>query len=258
MICMVLAVPSMWLSQRVVSTEGFVSSASVAAQDVQVQDYFAEKVASSVAEATGSQIAADLVLPAARNYARSEGFVEDFSEVARQQHDWLFTAPDADTDLHLMEFNITPMINRVVKSAPLPVPVTLQHPVIVTVDQSQITAGSLEDSGTLVDILAWVSVIGAIVASIIALMAANRRTTVLAWLGVGGILAGVAGWGLAILTDNVVRDRLANTDEASRNTIEVVVSGIVDNLSTVALYVGIGGAVVLVVAVVARVAVGRN
>lgn len=257
MVCMVLAVPSMWLSQRVVSTEGFVSSASVAAHDAHVQDYFAQKVASSVEDATGSKIAADLVLPAARNYAQSDGFVADFSEVARQQHEWLFTAPDADTDLHLMEFNITPMINRVVQSAPLPIPVTIDREVIVTVDQSQITAGSLEDSGTLVDILAWVSVIGAIVASLIALMVSTRRTTVLAWLGVGGVLAGLAGWGIAVFTDNVVHERLANTDEASRNTIEVVVSGIVDNLSTVSLYVGIGGAVVLLVAVVARVASAR-
>lgn len=257
MVCMIVAVPSMWLSQRVVSESGFAASAAEAAHDAAVQNYFADKVAASVEERTGSRVAADAVLPAARNYARSEGFVEDFSEVARQQHAWLFTAPGPDVDLHLMELDISPMIDRVIRSAPLPIPVSVPGPVIVTIDQSQITAGSLEDSGTLVNILAWVSVIGAIVASILALLTATRRATVLAWLGVGAVLAGVAGWALGVLTDNVVSDRLADTDSASKTTIEVVVGGIVDHLSTISMYVGIGGVTVVLIGVIARVAARR-
>ncbi len=254
---MIVAVPSMWLSQRVVAESGFVSSAAEAAHDEQVQNYFAEKVASSVQERTGSAVLAEAVLPTARNYARSDGFVEDFSEVARQQHHWLFTEPGPDAALHTMELDISPMINRVVRSAPLPVPVQVPSPVTVTIDQSNITAGSLEDSGTLVNILAWVSVIGAVVASLLALLTANRRSTTLAWLGVGAVLAGLAGWGLAVFTNNLVSERLTDTDDASRTTIEVVVGGIVDHLSTISMYVGIGGVVVVIVGVVARVASGR-
>ncbi|EGD53858.1 hypothetical protein SCNU_17228 [Gordonia neofelifaecis NRRL B-59395] len=255
---MVVAVPSVWLSQRVVSSDGFASSAAEAATSVEVQNYFAEKVAASVEEATNSKVASDLVLPAAKNYARSDGFVQDFSEVARQQHDWLFTAPPPGVDLHLMELDITPMINRVIASAPIPIPVTIDHPVTVTVDQSQITAGSLEDSGKIIDILSWVTLIGAIVASILALIAATRRSTVLAWLGVGAILAGVAGWVLAALTKRVVRDRLAETEQAARATIEVVVGVIADHLTTVSLFVCVGGVVVAVAGIVARVATGRR
>lgn len=257
MICMVLAVPSMWLSQRVVSEDGFVSSATEAAHDTEVQDYFADKVAASVAERTGSRVAEEAVLPAARNYARSDGFVEDFAEVARQQHAWLFNAPDPDTDLHMMELDISPMINRVVRSAPLPVPVNIPGPVIVTIDQSEITAGSLEDSGTLVDIMAWASVIGAVVAAILALLTATRRSTVLAWLGVGAVLAGVFGWALAVFTNNIVSDRLADTDNASRTTIEVVTRGILDDLTTVSMFVGIGGVVVVLLGVITRVVSAR-
>ena len=257
MVCMIVAVPSMWLSQRVVSESGFASAAAEAAHNTDVQNYFADKVAASVEERTGSQVAAEAVLPAARNYARSEGFVEDFSSVARQQHEWLFTAPGPDVDLHLMELDISPMINRVVRSAPLPVTVTVPGPVIVTIDQSQITAGSFEDSGTLVNIIAWVSVIGAIVASILALLTANRRSTVLAWLGVGGVLAGVIGWALGVATNRAVSDRLSDTDSSARTTIEVVVSGIVDHLSTVSLYVGIAGVVVVLAGVIGRVASKR-
>ncbi|KXT58462.1 hypothetical protein Y710_02790 [Gordonia sp. QH-12] len=258
MICMIVAVPSMWLSQRVVSSDGFTSSAAEAAHSSEVQDYFAQKVAASVEENTGSKVASDLVLPAAKNYARSDGFVEDFSEVARQQHSWLFTAPAPDADLHMMELDISPMINRVIASAPIPVPVSIGHPVIVTIDQSQITAGSLEDSGKIIDVVSWVTVIGAVIAAVIALLVANRRSTVLAWLGVGAVLAGVAGWGLAAFTKHIVSERLADTEQAARSTIEVVVGVIADHLTTVSLFVGVAGAVVAVVGVIARVAAGRR
>ncbi|MGB3697887.1 MAG: hypothetical protein WBA05_10690 [Gordonia sp. (in: high G+C Gram-positive bacteria)] len=258
MVAMVIAVPSAWLSQRVVSTDGFVASASEAAKTTEVQDYFAQKVADSVAQATGSQIASSLVLPAARNYSRSEGFVEDFSQVARQQHDWLFNPPAPGVDLHLMELDITPMINRVIASAPIPVPVRIQQPVVITIDQGQITAGSMEDTGTLVSVAVWVSLVTAAVGSILALLLARRRGTVLAWLGVGAVLAGVVGAILAAFTKTIISDRLANTDAAARDTIEVVVRGVADNLTTVSTIVGAVGAVVVVAGIIARTVGGRR
>lgn len=258
MVAMIVAVPSVWLTQRVVSTDGFVASATEAAKTSQVQDYFAQKVAESIEQASGSQLAGDVVLPVAQAYTRTNAFVDDFSEVARQQHDWLFTQPAPDADLHLMELDISPMINDAIKSSPIPLPVTINNPIVVTIDQSQITAGSMEDSGKLVTVSAWVSVIVAIVAALLALLTATRRTTVLAWLGAGGVLAGVVGALLAVATKNVVSDRLADTDPSARSTIEVVVGGIADDLTTLSIWVGGAGLLVLVAGGVARIVSGRR
>ncbi|MGB3302995.1 MAG: hypothetical protein WBA38_05075 [Gordonia sp. (in: high G+C Gram-positive bacteria)] len=258
MVCMIVAVPSVWLTQRVVSTDGFVASASEAAKTSEVQDYFSQKVADSIEQASGSKLASNVALPLAQSYSRTDAFVRDFAEVARQQHDWLFTQPAPDADLHLMELDITPMINDAIKQASIPVPVSFDRPILVTIDQRQITAGSMEDSGKLVTVAAWVSVIGAIVAALLALLLAVRRSTVLAWLGVGGVLAGVIGALLAVATKSVVSDRLADTDPSARNTIEVVVGGISDDLTQLSLLVGVGGLIVLAVGGVARVVSGRR
>ncbi|WP_026919101.1 hypothetical protein [Gordonia shandongensis] len=253
-LCMIVAVPSLWFSMRVVSTDGFVASASDAARTSAVQDFFAEKIAASVQDRAGSAVPATLVEPTARNYTRSDGFVEDFAEVARQQHDWLFTEPPADADLHIMDLDITPMINRVVRTAPLPVPVRVDRPVTVSIDQNSVAAGSMEDAGTLVDYLAWGTAIGAVVSAIIALVAARRRTTVVVWLGIGGIVAGVVSAALAVFAKGRVNEHLASSEDSARTAIEVVTSGILDNLVTISTFVGIGGVAVALVGVVARIA----
>lgn len=255
---MIVAVPGMWVSQRVVSTDGFAKSAADAARNTEVQDYFAAKVAAAVADQTSVPLAGSAVTPLAQSYVRSDGFVTDFEEIARQQHDWLFTAPGADTDVHVMDINVTPMVNRVLATAPLPTPVTIDRPIYVGIDQHRLTAGSLESTGDLVDTTSWAALIGAIVAGLLAVATANRRSTVLAWLGVGLVLAALGAFGVAQYIRTLAGDKAADTDEAARRTVEVVADGVSSDLAHVALVVGASGALVIAAGLVLRVASGRR
>ncbi|WP_341258109.1 hypothetical protein [Gordonia malaquae] len=258
MVCMIVAVPSMWVSQRVVSTEGFAASAADAARNTEVQDYFAEKVAAAVVDQTSVPLAGTIVQPLATNYARSEGFVMDFEQIARQQHDWLFNAPGPDTDTHVMDVNITPMVNRVLATPPLPTPIVVDKAIYVGIDQHRLTAGSLESSGELIDKTSWLTLIGAAIAAVVALLTANRRSTVLAWLGVGVVLAALGAYGVAQYINTLAGDKAADTDEAARRTVEVVADGVSSDLVQVSLIVGAVGAVVIAVGLVSRVVAGRR
>nr|WP_221247639.1 hypothetical protein [Gordonia humi] len=256
MIAVVVAVPTMWGSQKVVSADGFAASAAQAARDQQVQDYFASTIASSVAEQTSIPLAGDAVKPLAQAYTRSDAFATAFEEIARQQHDWLFTAPGPDTDAHVMDLNITPMINEAVASASLPVPVHIDTPIYVAIDQHRLSAGSLESTGDLVKTVSWIAVIVAVVAAILALALANRRGTVLAWLGVGGMLAAAVAFGVAQYIRTLVDDRAADTEEAARRTVEVVADDISGSLITWAVIAVIVGALVTVAGILFRIVGG--
>ncbi|MCF8588596.1 hypothetical protein [Gordonia liuliyuniae] len=258
MIAVIIAVPSMWVSQRVVSTDGFAASAGDAARDSQVQDYFAEKVAASVEEQTSVPLAGTVVEPLAREYTRSDGFVQDFQEIARQQHDWLFTAPGPETDTHVMDVNVTPMVNRVLASANLPTEVTVDRPIYIGIDQHRLTAGSMESTGRLVSATSWTAVIVAAVAAILALLIANRRSTVLAWLGVGVLLSAAGAFGIAQYIRWLAGDKAADTDEAARRTVEVVADGVSSDLIRTSAIVGAVGVLVIVAGLLLRVVGGRQ
>ncbi|MCF8603321.1 hypothetical protein L5I01_08100 [Gordonia sp. HY442] len=258
MIAVIVAVPSMWVSQRVVSADGFTASAGDAARNPEVQDYFAQKVTASVEDQTSVPLAGALVKPLARDYTRSDGFVQDFQDIARQQHDWLFTAPGPDTDTHVMDVNVTPMVNRVIESASLPVPVTVDRPIYIGIDQHRLTAGSMESTGDLVTSTSWISMIVAIVAAALALLTANRRSTVLAWLGVGVLLAAAGAYAIAQYIRSLAGDKAADTDEAARRTVEVVADGISSDLVAVSLVVGAAGALVVVAGLILRGVAGRR
>ncbi|WP_420041946.1 hypothetical protein [Gordonia sp. MP11Mi] len=258
MIAVIIAVPSMWVSQRVVSVDGFAASAGDAARNTEVQDYFAEKVAASVEQETSVPLAGAVVEPLARNYTRSEGFVQDFQEIARQQHDWLFTAPGPDTDTHVMDVNVTPMVNRVLASTNLPTEVAVDRPIYIGIDQHRLTAGSMESTGRLVSATSWIAVTVAAVAAILALLAANRRSTVLGWLGVGVLLAAAGAFGLAQYIRSLAGDKTADTDEAARRTVEVVADGVSSDLANLSLIVAIAGALVTVAGLLLRIVGGRR
>jgi len=250
MIGMILAVPAVWTTQKLVDKDGFVASAREAAELPTVRDYFARQIVVEVGDATDIPLTAVVVEPLAKQYTAGPGFVDDFADVAAQQHDWLFTAPEPDESRHVMNLNITPMVNRVIGQVP-------GHPsvdreITVPVDQNRLTAGSMEDTGTAVTAVSWIAVAVAAIGSLAALILGRRRGTVLAWLGVGGILAGGAGWLLSIYLKHVADDGAADTDLSAQQTVRAVVSHIVDSLTTLSIVVACVGAAVVVLGLVLR------
>ncbi|MFT4088597.1 MAG: hypothetical protein QM658_15855 [Gordonia sp. (in: high G+C Gram-positive bacteria)] len=257
MVCTIIAVPAVWTDRNLVSADGFASAATEAAHNSEVQDYFADKIADEVTASTDISLAGPVVKPIAQSYTRTPQFVQDFTELARQQHTWLFTAPEAGQSKHVMNLNITPMINHVLASSP--VKLTVDHEIDVPIDQNRLTAGSFESTGNQISMLAWASLIGAIVAGVAALVSGRNRGAVLAWLGVGGILGGAGGWLLASYIQQVTGDAVASADQSAQQVVTVVVDDVTAGLSDTSLIVaGVAVAVTVLGIVIAVLRPGRT
>ncbi|GAC56964.1 hypothetical protein GOHSU_14_01310 [Gordonia hirsuta DSM 44140 = NBRC 16056] len=255
-IAMVVALPSLWVSLNVVSPSGFADSAADAAEQPEVQEFFAQQISDEVASSTSVPLAGDIVKPLAERYTRSQDFVTDFTLIARQQHDWLFTAPGPGVSRHQMELDITPMVNNVLGKAPIPVDVAQQ--VTVPVDQNHLTAGSLEAPGKQVTVVGWVALVVAVLAGVLALTAGRNRAGVLAWLGVGAALAGLVGWVLSVVAVDQVSRSVTGSDAPTQTTVKVVTADVLDGLTRTSMIVGIVGVVVAVLGTFAALILSRR
>ena len=242
----IVAVPTTWGATHIVSEDGFAAAAASAAKKSEVQDYFAQQITNEVVQSTTS-LAGPVAKPLATSYTRSPAFVEDFTEIARQQHQWMFTEPAPDQSTHVMEMNLTPMVNRVLESSPINVKVS--QDLTVPIDQHELTAGSLQSTGSIVNATAIISVAAALIGAVLGLLFARRRLHVVMWLSIGGILAGVVGWLIAqALPRLVVKDGPTGGGELSAaHVMDVVLKDILSTLGSTSIIVGIVGAAVMVI-----------
>lgn len=236
---MIVAVPTMWATTSVISEKGFAAAAESAARQPEVQRYFATQIAEQAATTTGVQLAANVVAPIATAYTQSPAFVEGFTNIAQQQHRWLFTEPAPGTSPHQMDLDITPMVNAVL--ARTAVPVTVSQKVTVTLDQSSMTAGSLRQPGQVVTLLAWVSMIGAAVSALFAILLGRNRLSVIAWLGLGAVAAGIVGTLVAKFLNGEARKSAEAAEPGVQATVQAVASDMLSGLTTASLVVGAVG-----------------
>lgn len=240
---MIVAVPAVWATANIVSEDGFASAARSAAGKPEVQRYFADQIADQVAADTGLDVAGTVVRPLATAYTQSPAFVPGFTDIARQQHRWLFEAPAPGTSPHQMDLDLTPMVNAVLASSP--VPITVQQKIVLPVDQAELTAGSMEATGRQLTVIGWLSAIGAVVLGLLAVVAGRNRFGVIAWLGLGAVLAGIVG---ALTTAFLERQALgtAAADAGADATMHAVASEVLRGLATTSIIVGGIGAGVAV------------
>lgn len=253
---MIIAVPSLWATATVVSPDGFAEAASQAAAQPEVRAYFADQIADEVAQTTTVPLAGSAVKPLATSYTQSPKFVTDFTEIARQQHAWLFTAPSPDTSIHQMELNITPMVNSTLADAPIPV--TIDQPITVPIDQNRLTAGSLEQSGTQLTLIGWISAVVAAVAGLAALVISRNRAAVVGWLGLAALAAGVTGVLIATYLERMASDNVTASDLGTQQVVDVVAGDVLHGLTVTSLIVGGLGLLVALVGVIASVAIRRR
>ncbi|MFZ2511289.1 MAG: hypothetical protein WAW85_09405 [Gordonia sp. (in: high G+C Gram-positive bacteria)] len=256
-LAMVIALPALWVSQAVVSQSGFSDSAAGAAGQPQVQAFFAKEIADAVASSSAVPLPSAVVQPLADNYTKSPDFVTDFALIARQQHDWLFTQPQPGTSQHQMELDITPMVNNVFQQAS-PVPLPAADTVTITVDQRQLTAGSLEEPGKAITAASWIALAVAVLAAIGALIAGRNRLAVLAWLGLGAAVAGLIGWVLSTTLVNQAAASMVGSDLSTQETVQAVTAQILGGLSTWSIVVAVAGLVVAALGGIGGVLLGRR
>lgn len=255
MVSIVVAVPSLWVKERLVDTEGFVSMVEPLAEDQRVKDYLVDQITDQVTTRVAIPGATGVVEPLARAYTDTPQFRADFADVLGQQHGWLFDDPSQNPG-DALQLDITGMVNRVIATSP--VQATVPGPVTVPLSQGAtgFDAGRYYSVGTQITTIAYVSVVVAIAASVLALVVARRRGTVLAWLGVGGLLAAAGAWLSALVIARLAGDEIANAEGGGKTVAQLVIDTAQAELQQVAGITAIVGAVVLVVGVVLRLVAG--
>lgn len=248
----VLAVPSLWLDLRIVDQQGFVSMVAPMAENPEVQEYLADEIAAQATARTDIPIAAPLVRPLAEKYTESEQFRLDFADVAGQQHAFLFTEPAPGTDPSVMQLDISGMINRALGLAGTPNAITEPVVVDLTTGASGLEAGSYARAGEQITLLARVSAAVAVIAGLAALVFARRRSTVLAWLGLGVVIAGASTWLIGLFFADRAKQEVAGAESSGRKVAGLIIDGMYDDLTRVAVVVGGAGVAMFVVGVLAR------
>lgn len=253
---MIIALPTLWSTQHVISADGFADAASRAAEQPEVQEFFAAQIVDEVAQSTDLPIAGAVAAPLATQYTQSPAFVGDFTEIARQQHEWLFTEPAPGTSPHEMDLDITPMVNSALADAPIDVRV--DRAITVPVDQSRLTAGSLADTGRATSLIAWLALAVAVIAAVIALVAGRNRLAVLAWLGLGAIVAGVVSVLASQFLQSRASDSVAGSDLSTQQTVKVVAGDVLHGLTVTSWVVAAVGLAVTLLSAFAMLVAGRR
>ena len=257
MAAIVLALPSVWVQQRLVDPDGFVSTISPMADNEQVQDYLAQEIATQTAQQTGVSFTAGLIEPVARAYTHSAQFQSDFVDVVSQQHAWLFNEPAPGSDTSVMQLDITDMVNRVLAQVKLNYTVPGPIKVPLANGANGLEAGRYHHVGQQITRIAYASVIIAVIAGLLALLIARRRGTVLAFLGLGVVLAAVFAWAIALYFTDRAKQEVAAAQTSGRDATTVIIDATGTDLQHVALIAGAVGVGVIVVGIIISAISGR-
>ncbi|MFW0789272.1 hypothetical protein [Gordonia sp. CPCC 205333] len=251
----IVALPSLWIKERVIDPEGFSSTAATMADNSQVQSYMADEIVNQVVTRSNGLVPTAVAKPIASAYTTSPQFKADFVDIASQEHGWLFNEASPDQQGKAMELDLTDMVNRVIASTGLTVKVPGPITVPITRDAGDgLEAGRYHRVSQQITQIAYISVVVGIVAAMLALLAGRRRGTVLAWLGVGAVVSAAVSWGLATLLAHRAKQEVSATDGGARQVAEITIDGVLDDLTHVALIVGGVGLAAVVVGVITRAA----
>ncbi len=245
-IAVVCAVPSLWAHYRVVDPGGFTSFVEPMATDRAIQDLIADELAVQISDQASGVVPSSIVEPATRAYTRSDQFPADFADVLSQQHDWLFTEPTTEAQRNgIMELNLTPMVNRVLKGYGLS-GVRVDGQIEVALSESQrsgLEAGRYRAIGDRITQVGFGAAVVAVIAALLALVIARRRGFTLAALGVGVVVAAAISWLLGALMRSRARDEVAGAENSPRQVAELIIDKAVSDFHTTALVVGGAGVV---------------
>lgn len=251
-VAIVVAFPSLWVKERLVDPEGFVSTVTPMASDERIKDYLAGEISASVTQQVGAQGASAVIEPAVRAYTHSDQFEADFVDVVSQQHAWLFDPPPVDGPSTVMELDITDMVNRVI--AQTGISARVSGPIVVPLNRggSGLEAGRYHEVGQQITALAYWSLVIAVAGAVLALLFARRRGTVLAWMGIGLIASAAFAWAVGVFFAERAKQEVEGAEESGREVAELIVDGAVADLHHLALIVGGVGAGVVVLGVIVR------
>ena len=206
-IALAVAVPAAWAQRNLIDANGYAALASSAAGDPALQTAMAAELTTqtvAIARKNGYSLPAGVVHGAATAYTAGPSFPDQFVDLNRVAHQWLF-ADAAQQNGGQWEVDLGPMLantslrqtlNNIGVDVPssVTVPVTIDNTLNKTEATTTVQPGQLRPLATWGP---WVSLGVAVLAGLAALLTlavSRRRGRAFAALGVSALLVGGGGW----------------------------------------------------------------
>ena len=199
-----VAVPAVWVDRNIVQQDGFVAFTAPLGKDPVFQQRLAAAAVGSLGAERIPAALSGLVTPilesAARSLTSMPGYPEAWTETLRKSHQLNFTDPSAPpaeagtaTSLTL---DLAPLVGLVAKQVADATTLPLEAPEQLLITIGQPEHRQLLDRVSAFAPMGYALAVGVLVAFALAFVAARRRWTVLAGIGLG-VLVLAGAWKLA-------------------------------------------------------------
>ena len=192
-----VAVPAIWLDRTIVQEDGFVALAAPLGKDTEFQQQLATATVGTIDTSAVPGFLHDLVQPVLENAATTltglPGYPAAWEESLRRSHRLSFAQPSQEADpttapASTLTLDVAPLVALGMEEISRTTGLPLDPPgeTLINVGQPQHREWT-ERLGTYAP-MGYLLAAGAAVAFLLALVAAHRRWTVVAWAGAGGLL----------------------------------------------------------------------
>ncbi|AJT41584.1 hypothetical protein [Psychromicrobium lacuslunae] len=212
-----VSVPVVWADRTVIDQDGFLAMATPLGNDAKFQQALATATAKTMSSKLDavpafSAMAQPLIENVTKSITTDPGYPAAWSETLRRSHELTLVDPAANAnDQGALNLDVAPLMQLIFNKLGAGFGQQLKAP-----SQVLISLGTPSQREALVKLREFVSMgiwlaLGALVAAILALLIARRRSTTLALIGLGGLVV-VAGWklSLSLLSQNVLNATAAD------------------------------------------------
>jgi hypothetical protein len=260
-----VAVPAMWVDRNIVQEDGFVAFTAPLGKDPAFQQRLAAAAVGSLGAERIPEALSGLVTPILENAAQSltgmPGYPDAWTETLRKSHRLNFADPatlpaeaDGATSLTL---DLAPLVALVAKQVADATTLPLEAPgeLLITIGQPE--HRQILDRVSAFAPMGYAAAVGALIAFALAFVAARRRWTVLAGIGVGTLVLSCA-WALAADAAGGAVTRTSSGNAVAEIFKSEFVSAASASFAQWTLAAAAVGGVLLVAGVVLRFAGGRR
>ncbi len=254
----VITIPTLWVATHVADESGYVDFARPFVADSELRDALAAQIADDVVKDGGLPTVVRPVLElalrtVARKTAQEPGFVKAWDESQRRSH--RLTFGDKSTDR--LTVDVGPIASFVSERITEDLPVGVTIPDTLPVPVHDAAEREVLDQVGETPNQARIGLLVVALASLLSVLLARRRLNALAGLGAGALItSGVLRIGTGLALPEVL-DRNSAPSAFARQMRDLLADRAADSLNQWLLAIAVVGAVVLVLALLARALPGR-